>query len=179
MTRPEAEQLPIRVRWLLFVSGAAGLLVFAGVFAADWGASVVVRDAGGETVTRSSLPGSGEFSVEYVHSYYEVPAAEHFVAGENEGFELIGVSSPSEAVLDYYRLEGHKVADGERMRLVPEETQRFEELPLIGTETGRRTLVLPDRRVPLFAESGAPMHLTLRVEEDTFLTEARRVLEES
>ena len=165
-------------RWLLFISGAIGLLVFAGAFAADWGESVVVRDAEEEMVSRSSLPGTGEFSVEYVHSYYEVPAAEHFVAGEDEGFELVEVSSPSEAVLDYYRLEGSKTTDGERMRLVPEERQRFEELSLIGTERGRRTLALQDRRVPLFAESGAPVHLTLRVEEDTLLTEARRVLEE-
>ena len=165
-------------RWLPLVLGVALLLIFAGAFAVDWGESVVVRDAGGRAVSRSPLPGSGEFSVEYVHSYYKVPAAEHFVAGEDEGFELVGVSSPSEAVLDYYRLGGSKTTDGERMRLVPEERKRFEELALIGTETGQRTLTLHDRRVPLFAESGVPVHLTLRVEEDTLLTEARRMLEE-
>ena len=167
----------MRTRLLPFVLVIAGSLVFAGAFAADWGRSVVVRDAGGEVLSRSSLPDSGEFSVEYVHSYYEVPAAEHFSAGPRGGFELVGISSPSEAVLDYYGLEGHKMADDERVRLVLEETQRFEELPLVGTKIGRRTLVLPERRVPLFAESGAPMHLTLRIEEDTFLTEAWRVLE--
>ena len=167
----------MRTRLLPFVLVLAGSLVFAGAFAADWGKSVVVRDAGGKMLSRSSLPGSGEFSVEYVHSYYEVPAAEHFYAGPQGGFELVGISSPSEAVLDYYELEGRKTADDEWMRLVPKETQRFEELPLVGTKTGRRTLVLPERRVPLFAESGAPRHLTLLVEEDTFLTEAWRVLE--
>lgn len=167
----------MRSRLLPFVLVIAGSLVLAGAFAVDWGASVVVRDAGGNVLARSSLPGSGEFSVEYVHSYYKVPAAEHFSAGPRGGFELVGISSPSEAVLDYYDLEGHKTADDEGVRLVLEETQRFDELPLVGTETGRRTLVLPGRRVPLFAESGAPMHLTLLVEEDTFLTEARRVLE--
>ena len=168
----------MRTRLLPFVLVIAGALVFAGAFAADWGKSVVVRDAGGKVISRSSLPGSGEFSVEYVHSYYEVPAAEHFYAAPQGGFELVGISSPSEAVLDYYELEGRKtVEDDGWMRLVPKETQRFEELPLVGTKTGRRTLVLPERRVPLFAESGAPMHLTLLVEEDTFLMEARRLLE--
>lgn len=157
-------------RWLPLVLGVALLLVFAGAFATDWGESVVVRDAGGRELSRSSLPGSGEFSVEYVHSYYEVPAAEHFVAGDDEGFELVGISSPSEAVLDYYELEGRKeAADGERMRLLPEETRRFEELPLIGTETGRRTMVVSGERVPLYGEGG-PCHVTIRVEEDTFFT---------
>jgi len=160
------------------VLGVALLLVFAGAFAADWGESVVVRDTGERVLSRSSLPGSGEFSVEYVHSYYEVPAAEHFVAGDDEGFELVGISSPSEAVLDYYELEGSKTVDGEWVRLVPEERQHFEELPLVGTTRGQRTLVLHDRRVPLFAESGTPVHLTLLVEEDTLLTEAWRVLQE-
>jgi hypothetical protein len=168
----------MRTRLLLFVLVIAGSLVFAGAFAADWGRSVVVRDAGGKMLSRTSLPGSGEFSVEYVHSYYEVPAAEHFSAGPRGGFELVGISSASEAVLDYYGLEGHKTADHEWVRLVPEERQHFEELPLVGTKTGRRTLVLPERRVPLVAESGAPMHLTLLIQEDTLLTEAWRVLEE-
>ena len=84
------------------------LFSVAGAFAADWGESVVVRDTGERVLSRSSLPSSGEFTVEYVHSYYEVPAAEHFVAGDDEGFELVGISSPSEAVLDYYELEGRK-----------------------------------------------------------------------
>jgi hypothetical protein len=158
-------------RWLPLVLGVALLLVFAGAFATDWGKSVVVRDAGGRELSRSSLPGSGEFSVEYVHSYYEVPAAEHFVAGDDEVFELVGISSPSEAVLDYYELEGRKeAADDERMRLLLEEARRFEELPLIGTETGRRTMVVSGERVPLYGVGG-PRHVTIRVEEDTIFTE--------
>ena len=161
-------------RWLPLVLGVALLLVFAGAFAADWGESVVVRDTGERVLSRSSLPGSGEFSVEYVHSYYEVPAAEHFVAGDDEGFELVGISSPSEAVLDYYELEGRKeAADGERMRLLPEEARRFEELPLIGTERGQRTVVVSGERVPLYGEGG-PRHVIIRVEEDTFFTEVLR-----
>ena len=157
---------------LLVVPAVAGLLIFWAALAVDRGASVVVRDADGKAVSRYPLPDSGEFGIEYVHSYYEAPAAEHFSAGPGGGFELVGISSPSEAVLDYYGLEGRKeVADGEWARLVPEETRRFEELPLIGTEIGQKTPVLPDLRVPLFAGSGSPVHLTLRVEEDTLLTE--------
>ena len=55
------------------------------------------------------------------------------------------------------------------MRLLPEETRRFEELPLIGTETGQRTMVVSGERVPLYGEGG-PRHVTIRVEEDTFFT---------
>jgi hypothetical protein len=36
-------------------------------------------------------------------------------------------------------------------------------LPLVATEVGRRTLVVGDRQVPLFAEGGAPAHLVLTV----------------
>jgi hypothetical protein len=161
----------MRARWLLVVSGIAGLLILGAAFAVDRGASVVVRDAGGGVVSRSPLPDSGRFEIEYTHSYYGNPAVEHFSAGPRGAFELVGISSPSEAVLDYYELEGRKVADGEWMRLVPEKTRRFEELPLVGTATGRKTLVLPDRRVPLFAEDGDPVHLTLQIEEDTLVTE--------
>ncbi len=101
----------MRTRLLPSVMLVAGLLIVAGAFAADWGGSVVVREADGKVLSRSSLPDSGEFSVEYVHSYYEVPAAEHFSAAVGGGFELVAISSSSEAVLDYYELEGHKTAD--------------------------------------------------------------------
>jgi hypothetical protein len=36
-------------------------------------------------------------------------------------------------------------------------------LPLVATEVGRRTLVVGDRQVPLFAAGGAPAHLVLSV----------------
>jgi hypothetical protein len=161
---------------LLF--GGAGLLVLAGAFTNDWGSSVVVRDDGDRTVARAALPESGRFRIEYMHSYYEVPATEHFVAEEDGSFELVEISSPSEAVLDYYELEGRKEAGDDLFRLAPEEHQRFEALPLIGTEKGERTFVVSDERVPLYEEDG-PRHVTIRVEEDTPLTEARRMLTRS
>ncbi|MCA1715882.1 MAG: hypothetical protein LC781_03155 [Actinobacteria bacterium] len=144
----------------------------------DRGLSILVYDADGRTVARAALPDSGRFEIEYVHSYYEVPATEHFVAEEDGSFELVEVSSPSEAVLDYYELEGRKEANEVFFSLTPEENQKFGELPLIGTAKGERTLVVSDERFPLY-EEGAPRHLTIRVEEDTPLTEVRRMLTRS
>jgi hypothetical protein len=167
----------VRVRWVLILAGAA-LLILAGTFTIDRGSSILVYDADGRTVARAALPDSGRFEIEYVHSYYEVPATEHFVAEEDGSFELVEISSPSEAVLDYYELEGRKEAGDDLFRLAPEEHQRFEALPLIGTEKGERTFVVSDERVPLYEEDG-PRHVTIRVEEDTPLTEARRMLTRS
>ncbi len=127
----------------------------------------MVRDPDGAEVSRSPLPSSGEFGIEYVHSYYEVPATEHFVVAEDDSFELVEVSSPSEAVLDYYEIEGRKSADGEWIILTPDEPRRLEELPLIGTEKGRRTLIVSGERLPLY-EAGGPRHVTIRVERDDF-----------
>jgi len=155
-----------RLPRLLFALGAAFLLLVGVLLAADWGPSVVVRDAGGTVVARSTLPDSGQFEIEYVHSYYGEPAAEHFVADQDGGFRLDRVSSRSEAVLDYYELEGRKEAVDGSLRLVLEEPQRFEVLPLIGTQKGRRTLIVSGERSPLY-ERGRPVHLTIRVEEGT------------
>ncbi len=142
------------------------------MYAADSRASVVVRDDSGAEVYRSSLPGSGEFGIKYVHSYYRVPAMEHFVAVEDGSFELVEVSSPSEAVLDYYEIEGRKSADGEWISLIPDKPRRLEELSLIGTEKGRRTLVVSGERLPLY-EAGGPRHVIIRVERDAFYSGLR------
>ena len=151
------------------------MLALTGMLMNDWGSSVVVRDDGGRTVVHAALPDSGRFQIEYTHSYYEVPATEHFVAGSDGGFELAEISSSSEAVLDYYELEGRKEAEGGHFRLAPDESRRFETLPLIGTKKGRRTLVVSDERFPLYDE-GAPHHVTVRVEENTLETEMERLL---
>jgi len=155
--------------------GVAALLVLlftVATYAADSGSSVVVRDAGGAEVYRSPLPGSGEFGIEYVHSYYEVLATEHFVAVRDGSFELVEVSSPSEAVLDYYEIEGRKSADGEWISLISDEPSRFEKLPLIGTEKGRRTLVISGERLPLY-KAGGPRHVIIWVERDAFYSGLR------
>lgn len=118
-------------------------------------------------ISRSPLPSSGDFQIEYVHSYYDAPATEHFVAREDGNFELVGVSSSSEAVLDYYELEGRKEIEGELLRLVPDEPQEFEALPLIGTQRGRRTLVVSGERFSLYGEGGA-RHIVVEVERASF-----------
>ena len=106
------------------------------------------------------LPASGTFALEYRHSYYRRPARETFRA-TGDGFELIAVSSPSEAVLDYYELEGRRERRGGVWTLRPARPARFESMALAATVTGRRTLVAGDRRVPLY---GGDVHLRLRVE---------------
>jgi hypothetical protein len=166
----------VYVRWFLILAGAA-LLILAGTFTIDLGSSVLIHEDD-QTVLRVALPGSGRFGVEYVHSYYEVPATEYFVAEEDGSFELVEISSPSEAVLDYYELEGRKVAGEDHFSLAPEEQQRFDMLPLIGTEKGERTLVVSGERFPLYEEDG-PRHVTIRVEDDTPVTEASRMLTHS
>jgi hypothetical protein len=154
----------VRARWFLILPGAA-LLILAGTFATDRGSSVLVHDADDRTVLRAALPDSGRFGIEYVHSYYEVPATEHFVAEEDGSFELVEISSPSEAVLDYYELEGRKEAGEELFSLAPDSPQRFDALPLIGTEKGERTLIVSGERFPLYEEDG-PRHIIIRVEAD-------------
>ncbi len=138
--------------------------------------SVVVRDPEGRTTSRYPLPGSGEFEIEYVHSYYQALAAEHFVAEKDGSFELFEVSSPSEAVLDYYEMEGRKEIGGDLLRLVSEEPQRFETLPLIATDKGRRTLVVSGERIPLYEEGGL-RRVTIQVEKDALSTELRELLD--
>jgi hypothetical protein len=126
--------------------------------------TVVVRDDGGRVLVEARLPESGRFALEYRHSYYRVPAREEFRAG-GSGFRMVGVSSPSEAVLDYYAIAGAKRL-GAWSTLAPERPERFERLPLIATATGRRTLAVGDRRYPLYG--AAPRHLTIAVEEGTW-----------
>ena len=94
-----------------------------------------------------------------MHSYYDVPAFERFSAEPQGGFELVGISSPSEAVLDYYELEGRKSAEGTWMSLTIYEPRRFEALPLVGTETGQKTLVVSGERLPLYADRAKTLML--------------------
>lgn len=163
-------------RSLLVGFGALFLLLAALVaYTSGWGTSVVVRDSEG-TTSRYSLPGSGEFEIEYVHSYYQAPAAEHFAADEDGSFELFEVSSPSEAVLDYYELKGRKEIGDDILRLLPEKPQRFEALPLVATEKGGRTLVVSGERIPLYEEGGS-RRVIIQVEEDTLYTELRELLD--
>ena len=126
--------------------------------------SVVVRDGDGDVLVEARLPESGRFALEYRHSYYRVPAREEFRAG-GQGFRMVGVGSPSEAVLDYYDIPGTKHL-GPWATLAPAHPRSFERLPLIATAKGRRTLAVGGERYPLYGAT--PRHLTIAVEEGTW-----------
>jgi hypothetical protein len=127
------------------------------------GPAVVVADERGRQVASVPLPASGEFALRYRHSVYRAEVTETFaVAGD--GFRLVAVASPSEAVLDYYELEGRRRTDaGGWRRLDPAATPRLDALPLVATAVGRRTLEAGGRRLPLYREGGDPARLVLSV----------------
>ena len=126
--------------------------------------AVVVHDQAGRELARAPLPGSGRFALEYRHSYYGAQARESFRAVRGRVFEVAAIESPSEAVLDYYAIDGRKrAAGGGWIALVPASPRRYRRLSLIATPMGRRTLAIGDRRIPLSASRRAA-HLTLSVE---------------
>jgi hypothetical protein len=125
------------------------------------GSPAVVARAGGDEIARVALPPSRTFALEYRHSYYRQPARETFRAAPDGSFKLIAVSSPSEAVLDYYEIEGRRERRGGVWTLHPARPARFDGMALAATDVGRRTLVAGSRRVPLY---GGPVHLRLSVE---------------
>jgi hypothetical protein len=122
---------------------------------------VVARGADGATVARVALPASGEFALEYRHSYYRVPARETFRVADDGSFALVAVSSPSEAVLDYYEIEGTRTRRGGVWTLRPAAPARFDTMALAATAVGRRTLVAGGRRAALW---GGDVHLRIGVE---------------
>ena len=123
--------------------------------------AVVVADERGREVASVPLPEAGRFALSYRHSVYRAEVTETFAVADG-GFRLVAIASPSEAVLDYYELEGRRV-DDHGWRLEPAATPRLEALPLVATEVGRRTLVVGDRHVPLFTPGGSPAHLVLSI----------------
>jgi hypothetical protein len=142
---------------------AAAVVVAAGVAGRDGGGpAVVVADEGGRQVASVPLPASGQFDLRYRHSVYRAEVTETFAAA-GDGFRLVAVASPSEAVLDYYELEGRRTAAGGWRRLEPAATPRMDSLPLVATDVGRRTLEAGGRRLPLYTEGGDPARLVLSV----------------
>jgi hypothetical protein len=122
---------------------------------------VVARDAAGAEVARLALPATGEFALEYRHSYYRKPARETFRAAGDGSFALVAVSSPSEAVLDYYEIEGERTRRDGVWTLRPATPARFDDMALAATAVGRRTLVAGTRRAALW---GGDVHLRIGVE---------------
>ena len=154
--------MPPKSRWLVLagVVGAAGLL--AGVSSAGGSSrAVVIREADGDLLAREPLPASGRFALAYRHSYYRAPAREIFRAGRGT-FALRELVSPRAAVLDYYAVAGRRTRANGLVRLRLDDPGRYRRLSLIATTTGRRTLVVGERRVPLYGSRAR--HLTLTVE---------------
>ena len=134
---------------------AAVLAAFAG--GAAVGAlgppQVVATDRDGDTVAALDLPRSGAFELSYRHSYYRRPAVERFVA-DGDCFRLVEIASPSEAVLEYYDVQGARSRRGGWWRLKLARPARFTRMALAATAGGRRTLVA----------GGRARHLTIAVE---------------
>jgi hypothetical protein len=153
---------PARVRLAAAVLVAALAVAVAALTGLGGdGPAVVVADERGRQLASVRLPEGGRFALQYRHSVYQAEVTETFAATDG-GFRLVAVASPSEAVLDYYELEGRRVAD-HGWRLEPAATPRLVTLPLVATEVGRRTLVAGDRRLPLFEPGAGPAHLVLSV----------------
>ena len=122
---------------------------------------VVARTAGGDEVAELRLPASGRFALDYLHSYYREPARETFQVRDDGAFELVAISSRSQAVLDYYEIDGTRSRRGGVWTLRPARPARFDGMALAATAVGRRTLVAGDRRAPLY---GGDVHLRIEVE---------------
>lgn len=162
------------LRAALTTAAAAGVLAALAAAAGDGRAlRLVVTDERGGTVISRELPSSGRYAIDYQHSYYDQPATEEFAA-DGARFHLASLSSPSEAVLDYYELPGTRsTTDSGAHLLVPDAPPAVAELPLIATAKGRRTLVVDGRRYPLYAADGEARHVLLRLAPESRL---RRLL---
>ncbi|WP_188194818.1 DUF1850 domain-containing protein [Nonomuraea sp. SYSU D8015] len=119
---------------------------------------------GAGRLTVNGLPvGSGGFMIGYVHSIYKAPSAELFTV-EGRRFTMRAVISASENVLDYYALAGTRSrtrTGAWLLRLA--EPATYEELSLLTTSIGRRTLIAGGRCLPLYPGAGAA-EVRLKVE---------------
>ena len=112
---------------VLAVGAVAALALVAGLRPGGGDPAVVVADERGREVASVPLPEAGRFALSYRHSVYRAEVTETFAVADG-GFRLVAIASPSEAVLDYYELEGRRVAD-HGWRLEPATTPRLEALP--------------------------------------------------
>jgi len=125
------------------------------------GSRVVVTDTDGARVAEADA--GGGFALAYRHSVYRAPAEERFRPAAGGGFDLVAIASPSEAVLDYYALEGRRARRAGVWVLRPAVPPHFETLALAGTAVGRRTLVAGGERTALWRADGRAAHLRIEV----------------
>jgi Domain of unknown function (DUF1850) len=128
------------------------------------GPRVVARTADGAQVAALPLGPARTFALAYRHSVYRVAAEERFRSDRDGRFTLVAIASPSEAVLDYYAIEGLRRHTGGRWVLEPARPPRFRTLALAATRIGRRTLVAGGERFPLWRADGRAAHLRITVE---------------
>lgn len=146
-------------RWAL---GAAIVVLAAGLLASTGRAELAVRlvdEGSGRELARVAVEDGATLRLSYVHSIYVQPAAEEF-AVRSDGFELVGIASPSQAVLEYYaRAEPiERVGDGYLIRVAGE---RHARLRVRASVLGRRTAHVGGRAFVLHevAGDGAPVAL--------------------
>lgn len=126
--------------------------------------AIVARDLDGERLAEAALPASGRFALAYQHSVLRAPAREAFRVESDGALRLEAITSPHAGVLDYYEREGTRTRRGGWWTLRLARPARFERIALAATAVGRRTLVVGERRLPLFREDGRPVHVRLKVE---------------
>ena len=150
------------------VAGAAVLVPLVAAWDDGGRLHLVVTDHEGHRLVNAELPDSGCYAIDYQHSYYDQPATEVFQA-DGAHFRLAALSSPSEAVLDYYDLSGPRTTTASGVHvLVPDLAPAIAELALIATAKGRRTRVVDGRRFPLYA-AGEARHVLLHVAPESRL----------
>ncbi|WP_433509689.1 DUF1850 domain-containing protein [Nonomuraea sp. CA-143628] len=122
--------------------------------------------AGRPAVDGLLLPPSGVFAIGYIHSIYHAPSAEVFTV-QGRRFTMRAVVSTSGGVLDYYALDGQRGHAAGLWTLRLAVPAIYDELPLIATPIGRRTLIAGGRCLPLYPASGAAqVRLTVRLALD-------------
>jgi hypothetical protein len=142
---------------------AAAVATAAGAYAIPDRWDVVVRDETGRQTARVPVPDSRRFVLSYQHSYYQRPVHETF-AVRNGKFTLVSVMSPSEAVLDYYAVDGHRSRGEHGYVLRPSRSTTLDGVALVATDKGQRTLVVADQHLPLYSPGGSPRHVVVTVE---------------
>ncbi len=117
-------------------------------------------DATGVLIGGCAVPnGAGRVALDYRHSIYGRAGREEFEASP-AGLALVRLSSPAEAVLEYYaRPEPvRRVEGGFEIRVDDPPIPR---LRLLASAIGERTLVCGDVRLPLFAREPAGTRVSL------------------
>jgi len=115
---------------------------------------LVVRDASGNELARAALPSTKSFALRYRNSVYHSTAEEHF-AVDDGSLRLVELRAEELAVLEeYYTAVGGRRTSGDSTlgwRVAVERPPIELPLRVRATELGRRTLVVGDQVIALWA----------------------------